>query len=94
MNDVLTDALLEAFALASRSIKQGAARAAKLAADVLRPAEQLELMTPDGRRYTGVAVMHEGVVLALLATEAPRSRRTHYSRRSHVPEWDEDYFEH
>lgn len=93
MNDALTDVLLELFVLASSSIRQRAAEAAKFAAEFLRPAEELELTTPDGRRFTGVAVMHEGVVLALLASETPRSRRQHYRQRDYVPDWDEGYYE-
>ena len=75
VTDVLVDALLSFAERAASSFTSRAAGAIGLAASVLCPPDDLELMTPDGRRYTGVAVMHEGFVVALLAVETRRPRR-------------------
>ncbi len=92
MSDVLSDALLDLAERASGTLRNSAAEYIGLAAELLRPAEELELMTPDGRRYTGVAVMHEGVVLALLAAEA-RPRRRAYHGGNYAPDWDEVFYQ-
>ncbi|HSC86232.1 MAG TPA: hypothetical protein VLC09_03140 [Polyangiaceae bacterium] len=93
MSDVLADALLGLFAQASGSLPERVAQLASLAAEFLRPDEELELLTLDGRRFTGVAVLHEGVVLALLASESRRSRRRYQPHRDYVPDWEDSYFE-
>lgn len=93
MNDVLADALLDLFVQASNLLWRWTAQVAGLTVELCRPTEEFELMTLDGRRFTGVAVMHEGVVLALLASESRRPRRTDHPHRDYVSDWDDGYFE-
>ena len=69
----IVEAIAELTGRIVEALRQRTSTASSRLREMVAPTEEIELVTRDGRRFTGVFVLSGGRVLAMLAIEVPRA---------------------